>query len=284
MSAPRRPLAFTDGQRLAWISEQVKDWRTYVEQPQPVLDGSSLAAEDVILSVLPPSHLIWHGISHAVDHLDVFMGALTEGKKSHPIAPSTLARSGILGGAHALWLLDGPDRAERQRRALKIAHEEFHRDRQMLRDIIDISRDDPDTEPSPDISVAQQQIDLRTEWIDRVIAAGAALGMRDTQVTAQLDETSVIDAVAKRYAVITPDSRELVKAYWLLWRMYSGTAHGLRWSAMHRTKIVKNEQGGGGNGWLTNDLADLGMGACAVALFTQRAINLYEIRRKPYAV
>jgi hypothetical protein len=49
--------------------------------------------------------------------LDVFMVALTEGQKSHPIAPSMLARSGILGSAHALWLLDGPDRAERQRRA-----------------------------------------------------------------------------------------------------------------------------------------------------------------------
>lgn len=273
----------TDGQRLCWISERVKAWRIYVEQPQPVLDGSSLAADDALFSVLPPSHLIWHGISHAVDHLDVFMVALTAGKTSHPIAPSTLARSGILGSAHALWLLDGPDRAERQRRALRIAHEEFHRDRQTLRDIADISRDDPGAESSPDINVVQQQIDLRTEWIDRAIAVGATLGMRDTQVTAPLDETSIIDAVAKRYAIVTPDSHGLVRAYRLLWRTYSGTAHGLRWSAMHRAKIVKNEQGGGGNGWLTNDLADLGMAACAVALFTLRAINLYEIRRKSHA-
>jgi hypothetical protein len=284
MSAGRRPLALTDGQRLGWISEQVKVWRTYVEQPQSVLDGSSLAVDDAIFSVLPPSHLVWHGISHAVDHLDMFMVGLTEGKKSHPIAPSTLARSGILGSAHALWLLDGPDRAERQRRALKIAHEEFYRDRQMLRDIADISRDDPGTELIPDISVVQQQIDLRTEWIGRAIAAGATLGMGDRQVTAQLDETSIIDAVAKRYAVVTRDSHELVKAYRLLWRTYSGTAHGLRWSAMARAKIVKNEQGRGGNGWLTNDLADLGMAACAVALFTLRAVNLYEIRRKPHAM
>lgn len=284
MSAGHRLLALTDGQRLGWISEQVKVWRTYVGQPQSVLDGSSLAADDAIFSVLPPSHLIWHGISHAVDHLDMFMVALTEGKRSHPIAPSTLARSGILGSAHALWLLDGPDRAERQRRALKIAHEEFYRDRQMLRDIADISRDDPGTEPSPDISVVQQQIDLRTEWINRAIAVGTTLGMRDRQVTAQLDETSIIDAVAERYAVVTRDSHELVKAYRLVWRTYSATSHGLRWSAMARAKIVKNEQGGGGNGWLTNDLADLGMAACAVTLFTLRAVNLYEIRRKPHAV
>lgn len=48
-------------------------------------------------------------------------------------------------------------------------------------------------------------------------------------MTAPLDETSIIDAVAKRYATVTPDSHGLVKAYRRLWRTYSGTAHGLRW-------------------------------------------------------
>lgn len=46
---------------------------------------------------------------------------------------------------------------------------------------------------------------------------------------------------------------------------------------------MKNEQDGDGNGWLTNDLAVLGLAAGVGALFTLRAINLYEIRRKPHA-
>lgn len=104
-------------------------------------------------------------------------------------------------------------------------------------------------------------------------------------VTAQLDETSIIDAVARRYAVVIAESCGLVQAYRLLWRTYNGSTYGLRWSAMQRVKMRRTTRVAvGTNRWLTNDLADLGMAAYAVALFTQRAINLYEVGRKPHVV
>jgi hypothetical protein len=52
------PPALTDDQRLGRISKRLKTWCTYGERPQPVLKGSSFAADDAIFSVLPPSHLI----------------------------------------------------------------------------------------------------------------------------------------------------------------------------------------------------------------------------------
>lgn len=73
-------------------------------------EGSSLAADDKLFPVLPPSHLAWHGVASAVDHLDMFM-ALPRSGVSHPLAPNTVARTGMLSGAHALWLLDAPTRA-----------------------------------------------------------------------------------------------------------------------------------------------------------------------------
>jgi hypothetical protein len=85
----------------------VAGWADYVTQLQVAEPGSSLAKDDALFAVLPPSHLAWQGILSAVDHLDSFFGLL-DGGKSHPLAPGTLARAGVLGAAHALWLLDAP--------------------------------------------------------------------------------------------------------------------------------------------------------------------------------
>jgi len=80
--------------------------------------NSSLGADDRLFTVVPTSHLAWHGISHAVDYLDMYLNALVEHRMSFAIAPQSLARSGLLGAAHALWLLDAPSRRERQLRDL----------------------------------------------------------------------------------------------------------------------------------------------------------------------
>jgi hypothetical protein len=70
--------------------------------------NSSMGADDRLFTVVPTSHLAWHGISHAVDYLDMYLNALVEHRMSFAIAPQSLARSGLLGAAHALWLLDAP--------------------------------------------------------------------------------------------------------------------------------------------------------------------------------
>jgi hypothetical protein len=91
----------TSGERLGQTRDRVTGWADYITHPQVAQPGSSLAKDDTLFGVLPPSHLAWQGILSAVDHLGSFFGLL-DGGKSHPLSPSTLARAGLLGAAHAL--------------------------------------------------------------------------------------------------------------------------------------------------------------------------------------
>jgi hypothetical protein len=271
MTATAPPNDITPGQRLGRTRAQVNEWVTYVGTPQLAQPGSSLAKDDALFDLLPPSHVAWQGISAAVDHLDAFLGLL-DGGKSHPVAPGTLARSGVLGAAHSLWVLDPPERAERQRRSLRLAHEEFRRERQLLIDVRDLGGD-------PDGNV-QRIIDIRTEWMTRAVTVGATVGMLPAAVR-QLDDTTLIDEVAARYVAVVPGSAELAKLYRVVWRIYSGTAHGLRWSSLLRTAATPSTDGvPGSGGYVTNDLGDLDLAASAVSVFTSRAIDLYEKRRQ----
>jgi hypothetical protein len=273
--AVRGPLRLTDEQRLLWTAERVKVWRTYIEQPHVVAPGSVQAEDDKIFSLLPPSHLIWHGIMHAVDHLDMFINALVENGKAFPLAPQTLARSGVVGAAHALWMLDEPDRAERQRRALRMASEEFRQERTALREIKNIG--------GAESAGVQQVIDTRTEWVARAVATGASLGLTAKDFEQRLNDTDIIDAVAKRYVATTTGSAEhdLVTTYRMIWRTHSGTAHALRWPALHRTEILGRFAHGGASGRVSaGGLPALSMSASAMTLLIGRAIDLYEEQRQ----
>jgi hypothetical protein len=258
-----------------WTAERVKNWRTYIEQLRPIAPGSVQAEDDKIFPTIAPSHLIWHGITHAVDHLDMFMNALTEHGKQYPLAPQTLARSGVLGAAHALWMLDHADRVERQRRAIRMAVEECRQERTAMREIKKIKGG-----LTADVD---RRIDTRTEWIAQAVQRGATIGMTANDVAQRPEDTAVIDAVAKRYVETTSSSSEhdLVTTYRTIWRTHSGTAHGLRWPALHRTEILGSLARGGAAGRLTaGGLPALSMSASAVSLLIMRAIDLYEERRK----
>lgn len=224
------PNRLTPGQRLGQNRALTTRWADYCSKPQLALPGSSLAKDDSLFDVLPTSHLAWQGISSAVDHLDSFFDLL-DGGKSHPLSPGTLARAGVLGAAHALWLLDCPGRAGRQKRGLRLAHEEFKRELQLVKDLRGLSGD-----PT---GQAQKRMDTLTEWMDRAVTVGGTLGMTAADVR-RFEDTALIDEVAARYVDAVPDSRDLAMTYRIVWRLYSGTSHGLRWSALLRAEIVPN--------------------------------------------
>ena len=276
MATPSEPDQLTTTQRLAQIAAQTEHWRTMTGQPRMVEPGSSLAADDQILPLLPPSYLIWHGIGHAVDHLGMSMNALIETNTSFPLAPQTLARSGMVGAAHALWILDGPDRAERQLRALRMAHEEFRNERTAYREIVQIE--------GPNSGFASL-VAVRDEWITRTIAAGATIGKTEDQVTQRPEDTALIDSVIKRYEHVKPpeEGGSLVGSYRLIWRMHSGVTHGFRWPVMYRTVITQalsdSEAAGG---LVINDEDQLMISAIAMGLLIARAFELYDLRRMPH--
>ncbi|MFC7655455.1 hypothetical protein ACFQV8_01835 [Pseudonocardia benzenivorans] len=218
------------------------------------------------------SQVAWQGISSAIDHLDSFMDLL-DGGKAHPLSPGTLARSGILGAAHALWVLDVPDREERQRRGLRLAHEDFKREQQLVTDMRDLMGDPTGT--------GQERIDILTEWMGRAVTVGTTTLNMTPAAVRRFTDTALIDEVAARYAEAVPDSGDIAVSYRMVWRIYSGSAHGLRWSAMLNAAIERNADGPGGNAYVTKDLSDLAMAASAVAIFAHRAIELYDEQRTP---
>jgi hypothetical protein len=187
------------GERLAQLDQLLEGWRAYIQEPRSVEDGSSLAADDRLFPVLTPSQVAWHGIASAVDHLDMFMALLRSGT-SHPLAPNTIARTGVLSGAHALWLLDGPDRVERQRRGLRLAYEEFFRDHQAVRDIAMIENPDPARGPAE----MKGYLDARVEWMDRAVAVGATIGMPAKEVKT-FNDTQLLDTVTRRLVEQDPE-------------------------------------------------------------------------------
>ncbi len=138
---------------------------------------------------------------------------------------------GVLSGAHALWLLDGPDRVERQKRGLCLAHEEFFREHQAVRDIAAIQNSDP----VRGLTAMKDYLDARVEWMDRALAAGATIGMTSKEVKT-LNDTGLLDTVAHRLVEHDPENVELISAVRIVWRTYSGVAHGLRWPVRYRTK------------------------------------------------
>jgi hypothetical protein len=103
--------------------------------------------------------------------------------------------------------------------------------------------------------------------------------MSPQDVAATPDDTAVIDSVTQRYTEVFPGALQLATAYRMLWRQYANTSHGLRWSELCRANIVVRDPHVG-QGYLTNNLADLGMVASAVVIFTRRAINRFELRRQ----
>lgn len=266
-------------ERLAMLDEKVGVWRAFVGSARAVEPGSSLAADDQMFPVLTPSQLAWHGISSAVDHLDTFMALLRAGA-SYPLAPSTIARTGMLSGAHALWLLDGPTRTERQKRGLRLAHEELTRDRQAVRDIAVIGHSD---DPAAGLAEMKDYLDLRDEWVARVLTVGEQQFGMATKHDFRFDDTTLLDTVTRRLAEHAPEDADLISAVRVVWRTYSGVAHGLRWPATYRLEYgepVPGASPGTVEGRLTNSIEHLSMAASSMAIFLAHAVDLFEHRRR----
>lgn len=278
MDPPLRD-SLTSWQRIALIAEQAVKWREMASQRRPVEPGSSLAAEDQIFPLMPPSYLIWHGISHAVDHLDTFTHTVVEAKVSFPLAPQTLARSGVLGAAHALWMLDGPNRVERQLRALRMAYEEFRNERVAYDEV---------AQGEDESSEMRRIVAVRDEWMARAVEAGVTIGKTPGEVVQRPRDTTLIDEVITRYEEVhrPEDGASLVGTYRLIWRMHSGVTHGFRWPVIHRTDFSNAVLGGKDDelgGLVTNDDDHLMVSATAMYLLIKRAFELYDLRRVRYA-
>lgn len=266
----------TMAERLRWAADAVDMWAQSTAEARPVESGSSLAADDALFPLNPVSHLAWFGIAHAVDHLHMFLHVLVRDGLSFPMGPQTLARGGLIGAAHALWLLDGPDRRTRQLRGLRIAHEEWRNERNAYNDVV---------KTGEAADGMEETIERRSEWMARAVAAGESIGFDAAKVTTRPLDTTLIDEVLTRYERHDPTEPGLMPMpalYRLLWQMLSGNAHGYRWSSMGRVQFV--ERGGapdadGVDGFLTTDEEQHFHSVGALMLLINRAFELFDQRR-----
>jgi hypothetical protein len=212
MTAPRPRL--TDEQRLGFIVTQVGRWRAWILHVQRPLAGSTLAEDDTIFPPFTLSQLAWQGLCSGVDHLDLFASALVATRTGYPSAYFTLSRAGVVGAAHALWLLDG-DRAQRQRRALRMAHEDYRQERAAM---ADIKRLMPGA-----AELATSRIEQLTQRMGEVVTAGAGLGMTAQSFKKKINDGQIIEDMARRFAT-GPEANDLIAAYVVMWRQHSGAA------------------------------------------------------------
>lgn len=260
-------------QRLLQSADIVEEWAKRTNTAHPIQLGSSLAADDALFPVNPVSDLAWFGIAHAVDHLHMHLHVLVRDERSFPIAPQTLARGGLIGAAHALWLLDGPDRRTRQLRGLRIAHEEWRNERNAYKDLVDAG----EAEDGMD-----ELITRRTEWMNRAIAAGESIGFTAAEVKTRPVDTDLIKEVLTRYERDEPGEPgdvSMAPIYNLLWQMLSGSAHGYRWSSMSRVEYAEGTEGETAHGLLTTDLDTHFHSVGALMLLIERAFDLFNKRR-----
>lgn len=205
--------------------------------------------------------------------------ALVRSGTSHPLAHNTVART---GGAQRRSRSMAARRARPSRakkRGLCLAHEEFFREHQAVRDIAAIQNSDP----VRGLTAMKDYLDARVEWMDRALAAGATIGMTSKEVKT-LNDTGLLDTVAHRLVEHDPENVELISAVRIVWRTYSGVAHGLRWPVRYRTKYgepIPGSRPGTVEGLVTNSIGDLDMAASSSSIFLTNAIRLFEKRRQP---
>lgn len=238
----------------------------------PVEPHSSLARDDEAFPRYPASQLAWQGIGSAVDHLDMMISTLAATRTAFPFGYHTLARTGLIGAARAMWVLDGT-RPERTGRALRMAHEEYRQERASLGDTRKLF---------PHLATP---CDERTAQLDHRMAearaAGMPIGMTEDQVKSAPKDTEIIEHVAHRFALGEAEPDNIAAAFILSWRDGSGIAHAMLWPALRRSELIREEAPGRSHHKLTSGgIDEIAFAVGRVHLLTNKAMELFDRRRR----
>lgn len=261
----------TASQRLGRMAREISKLRTLTTDVLTVEPHSSLIRDDAAFPRYPASSLAWQGIGSAVDHLDMMICTLEATRTAFPFGYHTLARTGLIGAARALWVLDGT-RTERIGRALRMAHDEYRQERAALTDTRSLF---------PDLAT---DCDQRMTLLDRRMAeartAGTQIGMTDREVRDKPKDTEIIGHVARRFAIGEPEPDNITASYVLGWRDGSGIAHAMLWPALRRSVPIRQAGPGRSHHKLTTDIDEIAHAAARVHLLTDKAVELFDRRRR----
>lgn len=189
-------------------------WRTVIaSRPEPSPD-SELANDDRIWPWTPPTSLCIASLGSAREHLHAIR-RLIEARELFPSVTSTLARSALMSGAVAVWMLAPDDADERHRRMLTFALEDYRNHVAFGAQVNQTFHVD-DIHPSAD----EQMSRLRQRSNDVRSLLGPLGGPYGWNLT------DVIIPAAMRETAADQRQRTQFEARW---RVMSGAAHGFLW-------------------------------------------------------
>lgn len=182
-------------------------------------------------------------------------------------APYTLVRSATENAATAVWLLEPRKRSERLRRCLKLAH---HEAREAAVEVHELIRKLFPAEALDGKRTAQERI-------DEIRTLAVQLSLDPNDILGRLSYEKVVRTAGEAIGLGGDLSA-------FMWRLCSGFAHGRYWASFSLLdRHVVASQGNVLNVRLSGDVEKLLMVAGFPFVFTKRALELYEQRRRsPY--
>ncbi|WP_433629132.1 hypothetical protein [Nocardia sp. CA-120079] len=190
-------------------------------QAQDVKDGSAVATDDKLFSVMSMTELINGQLVAALDCLLLATWSLNKSGYARGHGHPALIRSALTPATCALWIMDD-DPNQRRLRALQIAYAQAEAESLHVRDIAPGWR-------QPGETGIGAFIDSRAERRQRVVADGEQLGFSEKQIKSKPKDQDIVRRGGDRL----PDG-------WLFdnspgayviseWRLLSGRAHGFQW-------------------------------------------------------
>ncbi len=235
-------------------------WVSLMSKPTPEVEpGSSLHGDARKSPSLQVAHAAWNGIAHSVDHLHALRALMLDAQILNIYAPFTLVRSAMENAATAVWLLEPPQRPERLRRCLKLARYEAWEFGQVHK-LLPV--------------VALKGIRTAQQRLDEIRALAIQLQLDPDDIAGQFSYEKVVRTVGEATGIGGDLSA-------LIWRFGSGFAHGRYWASF---SLLQREEFAGQAGVinirLTNDVDKVLSFAGFPFAFTNRALQLYEQRRR----
>jgi len=286
MHAPAEVLPsclMTDGETAEWealgphgaiMFSLIDQWvKVTGKEPPEVEPGSPLAGDARKSPSLRVAHAAWTGVVHSVDHLHALRALLGQAQIVNLGAPYSLVRAALENAATAVWLLEPPQRPERLRRRLKLAHDDAWEEGNVHA-----------------LLPAKALQDKRTaqERMVEIRALAVKLGLDPSDVAGRLSHEKIIRAVAKTTfhddEESTEDRLSPEDQAALVWRLCSAFAHGKNWASFSwLERQITRSEAGVHLLRLTGGVERLVTVASFPIALTTRALQLYEQRRRsPY--
>lgn len=246
-------------------------WETWAEDLHLPQRRSALHYDDRLCAAFPTSTSAYHGISAAIDHINLIADAIQGRQATRPYAYYPPARAATFAAARSVWILSPPYRKDRQVRALWMEWDNNRKQRSFVESV---------RATAPDAQVARESVLAKLSRFHRLIVEAAeSIGYRLSNRNNPPSDTHIMEtATAWLDRHEHPNEFGSGHAAMLLWRQHGGAAHSLPWINTGKAESLEQLAEGGFKGRVTASYADMGMAIASATLVINEAIRLYEKR------